>query len=206
MDIIHLVNCGKEIIYRCINKSQKSSTYNRRWNHTYFLFGVYSLTCVLVFFVNTLVPASSPRVYMSDKYIHKLHFTGVADYLQKKCKDNRSANSFPSGHVAETICISFAYLGMGKKAQGFILLFFASMVLLATLFLRYHYFCDLIMAILIAYVSFLINYHFGFKKYLNEMREINSGEVTITTTKKLEVGENSEKKDDKTFGEFGEEV
>jgi hypothetical protein len=87
--------------------------------------------------------------------------------LNKKCKDEKSANSFPSGHVAEILSIGLSYLGAKEYGIGLIVIFNAVLIALATLFLRYHYFCDIIMAIFLAFLSFELNYFFGYKKYLN---------------------------------------
>lgn len=186
MYVISLANCVKEIIYRYYHKGQKSITYESRWNNTYFLFSVYLFTCVNVFFVNTLVPASSPRKHLKDEYVHPLTLSGFAKFLNGTCKDDRSANSFPSGHVAETICIAFAYLGMGKKWKGLILLFCCINIALATLFLRYHYFADIIMAVCLAGYSYFIAYYFGYRHYLNEVKKYkenyNNSVVKISNT------------------------
>ena len=201
MDIVYLVNISKELIFRCLNKGNISLTYKKRWNNIFFLFGVYSLTCCLVFFVNTLVPASSPRIHIKEKFTHKLVLSGVAVYLNKKSKDDHSANSFPSGHVAETISISFAYLGMGKIVEGLILLFFSLMILLATLFLRYHYFVDLIAAVSIAFFSFCLNYYCGYKKTKkileNEVINNKGNEVQVSVLSSREFKENKEEQKDK---------
>ena len=200
MDIIYLINVGKELIFRCMNKGQISKTYKKRWNNIYFLFGVYSLTCCFVFFVNTLVPASSPRQFLKKKFTHKLSLIGVADYLNKKSKDDKSANSFPSGHVAEILCISFAYLGMGEIGEGLLILFFSVLILLATLFLRYHYFVDLIAAVVVAFLGFSINYFCGYKytknNFENENEEFNAGQVIVINSS-TEFKENSENKMEK---------
>ena len=181
MHFINLANCGKEIIFRYLNKGYRSPTHKKRWNNTLFLFGVYLLNCVFIFFVNTLVPASSPRKHLKEKFIHKLELTGFPLYLNKKCKDEKSANSFPSGHVAEVLSIGLSYLGMKNYLIGTVIIVFTILIGLATLFLRYHYFCDILMAVILSYLSFLINYHFGYKKYLNKekQRENLSNEVTI---------------------------
>lgn len=164
MYAIYFSNCVKETIFRFNHEGKKSKTYNKRWNNTFFLFGTYTLTYCFVFGINSIVPASSPRKFLENKFIHKLNFSGLGNYLNKTCKDNNSANSFPSGHVAETICISFAYFGMGKINEGLLILFFSLMIALATLFLRYHYFVDMIAGMFLAFLSFLINYYFGYKR------------------------------------------
>ena len=182
MHFINLANCGKEIIFRFQNNGLISPTYKKRWNNTLFLFGTYLLTCVFIFFTNTLVPASSPRKHLKEKFIHPLKLSGFARYLNKKCKDDKSANSFPSGHVAEVLSIGLSYIGMKNYYIGYIVVICSILIGLATLFLRYHYFCDILMAIILSYLSFLINYYCGYKKYLNNLnneknKNINNIEV-----------------------------
>ena len=178
MHFYSLANCGKEIIFRYRHRGAKSPTHRKIWNNTHFLFGVYLLTCVFVFFVNTLVPASSPRKYMKEKFIHPLTLSGFARYLNKKCKDDKSANSFPSGHVAEVLSIGFCFIAMKNYFVAIIVISCSTLIGLATLFLRYHYFCDIVMAVILAYLSYFINYHLGYKKYLKKMRnEVNNTRV-----------------------------
>lgn len=194
MYIICLANCGKEMIFRYLNKGQKSPTYEKRWNNTYFLFSVYTFTYINVFFINTFVPASSPRKYLENEYMHKLTMSGFARFLNNTCKDDRSANSFPSGHVAETMCIAFAFFGMKKKLEGFILLFCSSMIALATLFLRYHYFSDLLCALSLSGYSFLVNYYLGYRYYLKEIQKIGKSgiiEIKISNSDSI-IGGNQE--------------
>jgi membrane-associated phospholipid phosphatase len=167
MYFINLLNCLREIIFRYQNNGFKSATYKKNWNNTLFLFSVYLLTCVFVLFINTLLPAASPRKYLENQFSHPLVLSGLPGYLNKKCKDEKSANSFPSGHVAEILSIGLSYLGAKEYGIGLIVIFNAVLIALATLFLRYHYFCDIIMAIFLAFLSFELNYFFGYKKYLN---------------------------------------
>ena len=159
---IFLANCVKEIIFRYQHKGQKSYTYYSHWKNTFFIFGTYNLSYILVFFINSWIPASSPRKYLENKFNHELKLSGFGKFLNDICKDNKSANSFPSGHVAETLGIAFAYLGMGKKTEGILFVFCSIMIILATLFLRYHYFSDILCAILISGFCFFFNYVFGY--------------------------------------------
>ena len=157
-------NCIKEIVYRYINQGQKSFSYNRHWKNAFFMFGVYNISYILVFLINTLVPAGSPRMHLKKEYKHILNLVGFPNFLNNTFKDDRSANSFPSGHVAETICFSFAFFGIGKKVEGFTFLFCSIMIIFATLILRYHYFSDVLIALLIAGFGFYFNYYFGYIK------------------------------------------
>ena len=157
-------NCVKEIVFRYINNGQKSFSYNRHWKNAFFMFGVYNITYILVFLINTIIPAGSPRLHLKNEYKHILNFSGFPKFLNNTCKDDKSANSFPSGHVAETICFAFAFFGIGKKLEGFIFLFCSTMIIFATLILRYHYFSDVLIALFIAGFGFYFNYYFGYIK------------------------------------------
>ena len=169
MHFMSLMNCGKEIIFRFQNKGKKSISYTHRWSNTHFIFGTYLLTCVFVFFTNSLVPASSPRKFLEEKFVHPLDLSGFAKYLNKKCKDEKSANSFPSGHVAEILSIGLSYIIIKNYLVGTIIIFSSFLIGMATLFLRYHYFCDIIAAIICSLLSLFINYFFGYRKYLNNL-------------------------------------
>ena len=179
MHFLNLLNCGREIIFRYQNNGYKSKTYRRNWNNTLFLFSVYLLTCVFVFFVNTLVPATSPRQYLIGQFKHPLKLSGMGKFLNSKCKDNKSANSFPSGHVAEILCIGFSYIATKEYDIAIIVIICSFLIGLATLFLRYHYFCDILMAIIIAFLGFLINYYFGYRKYQQKYKDEINQKVKI---------------------------
>lgn len=174
MHFMSLLNCLREIIFRFKHDGFKSTSHKKNWNTTLFVFGVYLLTCVFVFFVNTLVPATSPRKYLKDEFTHPLKLSGFGKYLNKKCKDERSANSFPSGHVAEILSIGLAYNAAKNKIAGQLIIFFSVLIAISTLFLRYHYFCDIIMAVFLAFLSFGINYFFGLKRYRKYNKEHES--------------------------------
>ena len=168
MHFMSLMNCLKEVIFRFQNNGKKTSSYTQRWSKTHFTFGTYLLTCVFVFFTNTLVPASSPRKHLVDKFIHPLELTGFAKYLNKKCKDDKSANSFPSGHVAEVLSIGLSYIVVKNYMMGIVIILCSFLIVFATLFLRYHYFCDIIAAVICSFLGLSINYFFGYKIYLKE--------------------------------------
>ena len=171
MHFMSLLNCLREIIFRFQHNGLKSSSHQKNWNMALFVFGVYLLTCVFVFFVNTLVPATSPRKHLKNEFIHSLNLSGFPKYLNKKSKDEKSANSFPSGHVAEILSIGLAYNGVNHNVAGKLIIFSSFLIAAATLFLRYHYVCDIIMAVFLAYLSFKINYCFGLKRYINYIKD-----------------------------------
>ena len=171
MDFMSLLNCLKEIIFRFNHNGIKSSSYKKNWNTALFIFSVYLLTCVFVFFVNTLVPATSPRKHLKNEFTHSLNLSGLGKYLNRKCKDEKSANSFPSGHVAEMLSIGLSYYATKKKLAGKIIILSCGLISLATLFLRYHYFCDIIAAVFLSLLSFGINYYFGLRRYRKYIKE-----------------------------------
>ena len=171
MHFMSLINCLREIIFRFKYNGLKSSSHLQTWNSTLFIFGVYLLTCILVFFVNTLVPATSPRLHLKNEFVHPLILSGFGKYLNKKCKSDKTANSFPSGHVAEILSIGLAYNAVQHKTTGKLIIFISLLIIFSTLFLRYHYFCDIIMAIILAYLGFGINYWFGLKRYIKYVKE-----------------------------------
>ena len=171
MHFFSLLNCLREIIFRYRNNGAKSSSYKKTWNSTLFVFSCYLLTCVIVFFVNTLVPATSPRKHLKNEFVHSLSLTGFGKYLNKKSKDEKSANSFPSGHVAEILSIGLAFYATKHKFTGKLIIYNSGLIAFATLFLRYHYFCDIIAAVIIAFISFEINYIIGLKRYRNKIKQ-----------------------------------
>ena len=171
MHFLCLLNCLREIIFRYKNKGAISSSYKKTWNTTLFIFSVYLLTCVFVFFVNILVPATSPRKHLKNEFVHSLSLSGFGKYLNKKSKDEKSANSFPSGHVAEILSIGLAFCATKNKFTGKLIIYNSGLIAIATIFLRYHYFCDIIAAVIIAFLSFEINYCIGLKRYRKHIKE-----------------------------------
>ena len=186
---ICLSRCIKETLFRKRGSGVKSQTYDLNWNNLYFIFSVYNITYVLIFFVNTLVPASSPRLFIADLYEHPLNLKGFAAFLNKTCKDNKSANSFPSGHVGETICIAYCLFCMKKKLSAVIVLISSIMIALATLFLRYHYFSDVLAALIIATGAFLFSYFMGYKNYMKESETMDPAMTSsgIPYTREVEI-------------------
>ena len=217
MHFFSLMNCGKEVLFRFKNNGIKSVSYTRRWSNTHFIFGTYLLTCIFIFFINSLVPASSPIKYLSEKFIHPLNLTGFAKYLNSKAKDDKSANSFPSGHVAEILCIGLAYIIIGNYILGTIVIFSSFLIAMATIFLRYHYFCDIVAAIICSFVALMINYFFGYRIYLKKkgkkslkIKDINRSLGIINVNMNMDItkegnNSNSVSQKDKNHAELVEE-
>ena len=120
-----------------------------------------------VIFGNILFPAWSPRLYLEEYYTKELKFY----YLIQKIsiRKNHSANSFPSGHIAETSVFIYAMHLFGyKKLEAFV--FICSFnICLATMILRCHYFADVCISIPIGIWAFYLVYRFG---YLSEKKRL----------------------------------
>ena len=115
---------------------------------------------LIVFILNILIPAISPRLYLKKNYKHKLILSGFAKLLNKICKDNNSANSFPSGHVAEPFSIAFSMIVIGHFKIGMFCFFFSCLIFIAILFLRYLFFSDALFGTFIGFFSFILIYFF----------------------------------------------
>jgi len=174
MYIILWVNLIKETIFRFYNNGKKSNSYEISWNQIFFIFSAYNLCYCCIFFINILIPASSPRIYLKNDFSQMLSLTGFAKFLNKTCKDNKSANSFPSGHVAEPLCIAFVLYYCNRKTLGILAFIGCFFIFNAILFLRYHYFIDGLIAIFVAIFVFSIPYYFCFKNIDFNLYENNN--------------------------------
>ena len=161
---IYIINIGKLIYfsnkYNIFNeyKIRKLKIKKTKYEFIY-LVNIYILTYSQVIFINILMPSISPRLFLKDEYKNDLKFLGLANFINKTFQDNKSANSFPSGHVAETFCVALSFFGLKKKKVGFFLLIMSILIMISTLFLRYHYLVDVIMGIIVSFVSFfIVNY------------------------------------------------
>ena len=199
MHFINLLNCGREIIFRYLNNGLKSSTYKLNWNNTLFLFSIYLFTCSFTFIINTIIPARSPRIYLKEKFKHTLTLSGLGQFLNQKCKLEKSANSFPSGHIDEILSIGLSYLITKEYDIGIIVIIFTILIALATFILRYHYFCDVLMAIFIAFLSLFINYYFGYRKYLKIKPKIEIKKIEIISNSSIEYKSEIESNEEKAI-------
>jgi membrane-associated phospholipid phosphatase len=105
-------------------------------------------TYIINFWLNLLIPAVSPRIYIEHKYSGELTGFGIANAFRSliKSQSKGSYGAFPSGHVASSWIAGFVSVKY-FKTYGKISLFSAVMITLATVYLRYHYFVDVIGAI-----------------------------------------------------------
>lgn len=116
------------------------------------------VTCfMLIFLLNTLCPATSPRIYLRAEYEYpqpvflKFIFGPIIH------QDN-TYGSFPSGHVAETLAVGLATWKLGVTPRLWkIEVIAAGLVALATVWLRYHYFMDVLSALAVAYLALMVS-------------------------------------------------
>lgn len=178
-----LVQCIIGTVKKYKQKGNEPEGYKKKWNDLYFITAVYIISYTLCNILNTTIPAVSPRLYFT--YTHKLKLYGIAEWINNTFKDDNSANSFPSGHVSETMCIAFALFGMRRWIVGSIVLFGCIMILLATLILRYHYMIDVIAALLSSTFSFLVPYLFYRKDRIEKELYTKTIEDLLTTNDKI---------------------
>lgn len=193
--IVLFKNCIKETIHRYKNNGEKSPTYNISWNRFYFTLAVYISTYIQIFFINSIVPAVSPRLYLKDEYKNDIVYVGLNKYMVN-IKDDASANSFPSGHVAETFCLFFPFLEMKRYFVACFVLIVSILIGLATVILRYHYFADVLVGMLNSLLAFLVCYLiklFLRKKYPELIDE--SDEIKLLD--RIQLSNASEKTEDK---------
>ena len=155
--VILFRKCIKETLYRYKNNGQKSLTFNDSWSKFYFTLAVYIATYIQIFFINSIVPAVSPRLYLKEEYKNEIVYYGL-NKIMGNIKDDKSANSFPSGHVAETFCLVFPFFAMKRYFIAIFVTIVSILIALATVILRYHYFADVLVGMLNSTLSFLICY------------------------------------------------
>lgn len=203
--IILFRKCIQETIYRYKNNGQKSPTYNIFWNRFYFTLSVYIATYIQIFFINVLVPAKSPRIYFKGEYKNEIIYYGLNKFMTN-IKDDDSANSFPSGHVAETFCLVFPFYAMKKYFIGTFVLIVSLLIALATVILRYHYFVDALVGMFNSTLAFLICY---FIRIILKIRyPEQNGEIKIDgkLIEKIEIARFSDNKDENNENQDFDEI
>lgn len=152
--VILIKKCIQETIFRYKNKGEESPSYKETWINFYFSITVYIFTYSQIVIINTIIPAVSPRMYLKSEYKNEIIYFGLIKYIAN-IRDDESANSFPSGHVAETISLVLPFYLMKRYFSGTFILIDSLLIALATLVLRYHYFIDVLIALLNSLLSFI---------------------------------------------------
>jgi hypothetical protein len=193
-----LIGCIKETIKTCKNNGTYSNNYNKAWNEMYFFGACFINSYMPVIFGNTLFPAWSPRLYLEKDYTRELKFY----YLIQKIslRKNHSANSFPSGHIAETSVFIYAMHLFGYKKLEIFVFICSFMITLATMILRCHYFADVCISIPIGIWAFYLVYKFGYLSEKKQMAYIELEKMSDVENNKIAIEESDNKKyDNKKF-------
>ena len=172
-----LGGCIKETKNLWKNNGVYSENYEKAWNQMYFFGTCFIHSYVPVIFGNTLFPAWSPRLYLEKEYTRELRFYNLIQKIS--IRKNKSANSFPSGHVSETSVYIYAMHLYGYKKLEIFSFVSSLMIILATMILRYHYFADVCASILIGILAFYAAYRFGYKSENSEYFELESSEENV---------------------------
>lgn len=123
--------------------------------------------------LNVIIPAKSPRLYLEHEYQYSFTGFGLAPLLMSISTDNSSYGSFPSGHVLQTF-VAALYGWRLVPWCGKVAIFFAGNMALATLFLRYHYFTDLIGSAVVLVFSLVFGFYLpkrSFEKLRDEAKQ-----------------------------------
>jgi membrane-associated phospholipid phosphatase len=104
---------------------------------------------LLNYLVSFMIPAVSPRVSLADRFKHPLSGYWFSDIIRGTLSktDEGTYGSFPSGHVALTWVPAIVALKLGYPKYGWSCLVAAVLITFSTLYLRYHYFTDVLFAI-----------------------------------------------------------
>jgi len=119
------------------------------WRRTSILNCTIVGTFLVNFWLNGLTPAESPRVYLKEFYIVPLQGFPFGDFLRDllTSSDENTYGSFPSGHVALTILPGIVAMRLGYRKSGLCCLITGLLMAFVVLFLRYHYFVDVLFAL-----------------------------------------------------------
>ena len=125
----------------------------------YFDISLFGIT--LGFFVSYLgyimVPALGPRFYFEGQYAHDLMRGGVAKGIDSTLNllEGTNRDAFPSGHT-EVVLIVLAYAWRYKRWFFWLALPLVTGLIVATMYLRYHYVIDVVAGAALAPVCVLL--------------------------------------------------
>ncbi|MGC2423777.1 MAG: phosphatase PAP2 family protein [Nitrospirota bacterium] len=119
----------------------------------YFDISLFGIT--LGFFVSFLgyiiVPALGPRYYLEGQYAHGIMRGGLASAIDSTLNllEGTNRDAFPSGHT-EVVLIVLMYAWRYKRWLFWLALPLATGLVIATMYLRYHYVVDVIAGAILA--------------------------------------------------------
>jgi len=167
---------------------KRSENYKKVWSELYFMGSCYIFSFIPVIFGNVNMPAWSPRLYLINEYKNELVFFQPIQLIS--IRKNESANSWPSGHISETSVFFYAMHVLGFRKLEIFSGIVAINIILATMILRCHYFADVVISVVIAYVAFAIPYFCGYRIEKNSLDE-NKEYLNIQGDSNLELGLNN---------------
>lgn len=147
-------------IWRAISRERKQSLKSEAhaWDTAEAYMACWIFSFVITFTVNIICPAKSPRIYIKDDYVNPLTGFGLRKLIGGIIHQDDSYGSFPSGHVGETLAVALAahYIGLTPRFSRFCL-GITFLVGVATVWLRYHYFVDVLAGVAVAYTALFLS-------------------------------------------------
>jgi membrane-associated phospholipid phosphatase len=128
---------------------------------------------LLNYIVSFIFPAVSPRVSLTKRFEHQLSGYWFSDIIRSGLSktDEGTYGSFPSGHVALTWVPAIAALKLGYRKYGWSCLVAAVLITFSTLYLRYHYFTDVLFAVPLIVFGLYFGGIYTFKPYKRAARK-----------------------------------
>lgn len=104
-----------------------------------------------------LVPAAGPRATLAQFYRISLEGTAITDFVRGFVSSAESLqwDCFPSGHTAVTLVVLW-YAFREERSAGYFTLPITTLLLLSTVYCRYHYVIDVMAGVPVAVVSVLL--------------------------------------------------
>jgi membrane-associated phospholipid phosphatase len=111
----------------------------------------------LCFLGYILVPAAGPRATLASSYRVLLEGTAITDFVRGVVASAESLqwDCFPSGHTAVTLVVLW-YAFREERPATYFILPVTCLLLISTVYCRYHYVIDLIAGVPVAVVSVLL--------------------------------------------------
>jgi membrane-associated phospholipid phosphatase len=142
----------------------------KKWHEFYKVLFLILLCYYLSYTGYILFPALGPRYSMPEMFQSNLKGLFLADYINNflKSLEGIKRDAFPSGHVGISLLILILIYRYNKKFF-WLLLFPVLMLILSTVYCRYHYFVDVLGGILLTIVTLVLgNLYYNFWLTKNE--------------------------------------
>ncbi|MDI1470977.1 MAG: phosphatase PAP2 family protein [Thermodesulfovibrio sp.] len=142
----------------------------KKWHEFYKVLFLILLCYYLSYTGYILFPALGPRYSIPEIFQSELRGLFLADYIKNflNSLEGIKRDAFPSGHVGISLLILILIYRYSKKI--FWLMFFpVLMLILSTVYCRYHYFVDILGGILLTIVTLVLgNLYYNFWLTKNE--------------------------------------